>query len=203
MTHDAITPDDVLHFWFGNQPEQSYSDPGFSKLWWSKDDQVDKDITSRFQSTVRAAAAGELSAWESSAAGVLALIILADQFPRNMFRERPASFEYDGAALSWCLRGIENGWDQEVLPIQRVFWYLPLEHSESLDHQHTCVALMKRLAAEANEDSQTAFDFFVGYAIKHQTIIEQFGRYPHRNAILGRESTTEELAFLQTPGSSF
>ena len=203
MTHEMIRPEDVLHFWFGTQPETSHLDPAFSKRWWSKDEQVDNEITSRFQASVQAAVAGELSSWESSPPGVLALILLTDQFPRNMFRDTPAAFGYDSAALAWCLQGIENGRDQEVLPVQRVFWYLPLEHSESLDHQHTCVALMQRLAAESDEDSQAAFDFFVDYAIKHQAIIERFGRYPHRNRILGRDSTPEEIAFLQTPGSSF
>src|SRR5690606_32287203 len=135
--------------------------------------------------------------------GRLALIILLDQFPRNMYRETPQAFAFDAKARALTLEGLQAGDDQALRPIERVFFYLPLEHAEDLALQHRCVELFETLAASLPEETRKSFDGFTDFARKHRVIVERFGRFPHRNAILGRESTDEEIAFLRTPGSSF
>lgn len=199
----AVSPETVLQFWFGDDPETSVSNKAYSELWWSKRESTDRGIRERFESTVAGAVAGALREWERTAPGLLALILLTDQFPRNMYRETPKSFEFDHLALAWCLTGLEESKDQELLPVQRQFFYLPLEHSESIDHQDRCVRLLERLVAEVQAANQPAFRAFLSYAERHRAVIRKFGRFPHRNAILGRRSTQEEQAFLRTPGSSF
>ena len=203
MNSSTISPGTILWFWFGDNPELSASDITYSRLWWSKSDATDQQIREGFESTVSSAAAGALREWETTAPGLLALILLTDQFPRNMYRGIPRSFEYDHLGRSWCLTGIEESKDQELLPIQRLFWYLPLEHSESIEHQDKCISLVERLVAEMQVADEPAFKGFLSYAERHREIIRKFGRFPHRNVILGRENTIEEEAFLKTPGSGF
>jgi len=197
------TPETILQYWFGEIPEQSIFNQTYSRLWWSKDEITDLEIRNRFESIILDAASGRLRKWEDSSSGTLALILLTDQFPRSIYRGNPQSFAYDHLALSWCLAGITRSRDIELIPIQRLFWYLPLEHSELLEHQDQCVDLIERLVAEASDATRSIFLNFHSYAQKHREVIQRFGRFPHRNAILGRVSTPGEEAFLQTPGSSF
>ena len=131
------------------------------------------------------------------------MIILADQFSRNMYRDTPRAFFSDPKARTWCKAGLENGADRTLRPIERIFFYLPMEHSESLDDQVRSVALCKELAESVPDAHRELFDGYLNYAVRHCEIVERFGRFPHRNAILGRESTDEEIAFLAKPGSSF
>ena len=131
------------------------------------------------------------------------MIILADQFSRNMYRDTPRAFENDALALSWCKGGLESGVDRELRPIERVFLYMPLEHSESVEDQHRSVTMFTELAQSVPAQQRKLFDGYIDYAVRHRDIVQRFGRFPHRNAILGRESTEEEVAFLQQPGSSF
>lgn len=203
MNSTNVTPERIIQFWFGDDPQNSASDKTYQQLWWSKQDAIDQQIRQRFEATVSRAAAGALREWEATATGLLALIILTDQFPRNIYRGTAQSFEYDHLALAWCLTGIEESKDQQVLPIQRLFWYLPLEHSESIEHQDKCVSLVERLVAEVPSADKPAFEDFLNYAERHRQVIRRFGRFPHRNAILGRDNSQEEEAFLKTPGSSF
>jgi uncharacterized protein (DUF924 family) len=203
MNSPDVTPGSIIRFWFGDDPQKSASDTAYQQLWWSKQDAIDQQIRQRFEATVLLAAEGALRKWESTASGLLALIILTDQFPRNIYRGTAKSFEYDRLALAWCLTGIEEAKDQQVMPIQRLFWYLPLEHSESIAHQDKCVSLVERLVAEAPSDDKPAFRDFLNYAERHREVIRRFDRFPHRNAILGRESSAEEEIFLKAPGSSF
>jgi uncharacterized protein (DUF924 family) len=173
-------------------------------LWWGKSDATDALIRDRFGPLLAAADAGSLDNWTESADGRLALILVTDQFTRTIGRGTPAAFALDAQARTLCRAGIEQGHDQALLPIQRVFFYLPLEHSEHLDHQRWCVDLMKALVREAEEPAdRTTFEGYVDFAEAHLRIIERFARFPHRNAILGRDSTREEIEFLQQPGSSF
>ncbi|HKL51978.1 MAG TPA: DUF924 family protein, partial [Wenzhouxiangellaceae bacterium] len=133
----------------------------------------------------------------------LALILLLDQFPRNIYRDTSAMFRFDDQARALCVEGVETGIDARLRPIQRVFFYLPLEHAESIDDQAWCVDLMRGLVHEVPEDQKQVFEGFVDFAEAHRRIIDRFARFPHRNAILGRESTEEEVEFLKQPGSSF
>ncbi|PKL96603.1 MAG: DUF924 domain-containing protein [Gammaproteobacteria bacterium HGW-Gammaproteobacteria-8] len=200
-----LTHDQVIDFWFGDLADSASIIAGRQAgLWWGKAEASDALIRDRFGPLVEAAATGALDGWAESAEGRLGLILVTDQFTRTIGRGTPAAFALDPQALALCINGIEQGHDQALLPIQRVFFYLPLEHSEDLDHQRWCVDLMKALAREADDlADRTTFEGYVDFAEAHLRIIERFGRFPHRNAILGRASTPEETEFLQQPGSSF
>lgn len=193
----------IIEFWFGNESDDARVAETQSALWWKKNPEVDVDIREKFASDLEAAAAGRHDDWLLSPRGRLALIILADQFPRNMYRGSWRSFAYDVHALRWCKQGLEADSDQELRVIERVFFYLPLEHSEVIADQHKSVELFSLLAQSVPSGMRSLFDGYVDYAKRHREIIERFGRFPHRNAILGRESTAEEIKFLQQPGSSF
>ncbi|HJV70515.1 DUF924 family protein [Ideonella sp.] len=200
---NAETPAGILRFWFGDEPRSAATSPDCARLWWSKQPMVDAAMRDRFGPWVERAGAGALDDWAATPEGRLALILLTDQFPRNIHRGTPASFALDPRARAWCREGLATGAFDTLLPIQRLFAYLPLEHSESLYDQDRCVGLMQGLRAEARAAERSAYDGFVDYAERHREVIRRFGRFPHRNVVLGRESTAEEQAFLQTPGSSF
>lgn len=193
----------VLNFWFGLDADDAKTAQTQAKLWWSKSDDLDAAIRDGFANLTEQAIQGELSGWENTAEGRLALIILCDQFPRNMYRSLPESFAYDVQARVYCEAGLQLQADRQLRPIQRVFFYLPLEHSESLADQDKSVALYDALRREVPAAQRETFDGFYQFAIKHRAIIGRFGRFPHRNAILGRTSTADELTFMAGPGSSF
>lgn len=196
-------PDSILHFWFGTQLDDAEVAQQQSKLWWSKNPEIDEEIRTRFVDLTEAAARRGLDDWSASTKGTLAHIILTDQFPRNMYRGTAKMFAWDAQALAWCLSGMERGIDKVLRPIERVFFYLPLEHSESLHHQDMSVQCYTALADNAILQARETFQGFLFFAQRHRQVIAQFGRFPHRNQALGRISTPEEVAFLKTPGSSF
>lgn len=187
----------ILKFWFGDSPQESSYEQR-RQLWFRKRPEFDAEIRQRFADVYEQAATGALDAWQQAPLSCLALIIVLDQFPRNMFRDTPQAFATDAKALDVAQRAVAQGFDQQLRPLQRIFLYLPFEHSENLAHQHQSVELTRQLSAEAPELADV-FD----YAVRHQDVIERFGRFPHRNRILGRESTPEEIEFLKQPGSSF
>jgi len=198
--------DTVVEFWFGREfadLDDATIAGRQSGLWWAKNESTDTDMRQRFEPLVQAAGTGKLDAWQSSPEGWLALILLVDQFPRNIYRDTPGMYRFDERARALCVEGIEAGIDTRLELIQRVFFYLPLEHSESAGDQAWCVDLMRGLAREAPQDQQNVFEDFVGYAEAHKKVIDRFGRFPHRNAILGRDSSPGEIEFLDQPGSSF
>lgn len=197
------TKESVLEFWFGTQADDALVARDQAKLWWGKDASVDAQIKTRFEPLVHQAASGKLHDWNKSPDGRLAQILITDQFPRNIYRNNPAAFDHDSFARVLCLQGILAGEDKLLRPIQRVFFYLPLEHSESMAHQQQCVALMKTLAESVPVAHKPIFDDYLDYAKRHMAIIKRFGRFPHRNSLLGRVSKPEEVAFLKEPGSSF
>ena len=185
----------IIDFWFGN-PDRLDADEIENKprsMWFKSDLNIDRVIQERFTDVYRSAAAGLLVSWQDDPISCLALIITLDQFPRNIFRGTAAAFSTDNLALSIAERAIAAGFDRELVPIRRWFMYLPFEHSERREHQLTSVKLFKTLAA--NPDSQIAIDS----ALTHCELINTFGRFPHRNQILGRVSTAAELAFLAHP----
>ncbi len=196
------TPGTICQFWFGAGPDDAVAQAQ-SKLWWSKDDAVDAEIKRRFEPWIRKAEAGELSSWLDHPVGRLALILLCDQLPRNSYRNTAQAFAFDLLARAWCMEGLRDGVDRQLRTIERVFFYMPLEHSEALEDQERSVALFAELATGADPAQRKTFDGFHDFAIRHRDIVKRFGRFPHRNAILGRTSTPEELIFLATPGSSF
>lgn len=197
------TPDTIHAFWFGPHEDDAEVIARQSALWWRKQAEVDAEIGQRFSPLVEQAAFGRFDAWLGSLRGRLALVLLTDQFPRNIWRGGAAAFAFDALARRWAKEAIRLGVDEEARPIERVFLYLPLEHSEELADQREAVRLFDRLAGTVPAAQRTAFDGYLDYAHRHCEIIERFGRFPHRNAALGRETTAEEAAFLLQPGSSF
>lgn len=186
---------EVLEFWFG--PPGS---PEFGRnrsCWFTKSAEFDATLRARFLATHEAAAAGALDVWAARPLSGLALVVTLDQFPRNMFRGTPRAFATDGEALEAARSLVARRFDDCLLPVQRVFAYLPFEHAEDLGAQRESLRLYERLAADPTCVST------LGYAMRHYAIVERFGRFPHRNAILGRASTPEEIEFLTGAGSSF
>ncbi|MEM1082451.1 MAG: DUF924 family protein, partial [Pseudomonadota bacterium] len=174
-----------------------------SALWWKKDEAADRLIEQRFGALVAQASQGTLDHWSGSANGMLVLIVLLDQFRRNIFRNTPDAFSADPQALALTRQLLAEGLDQSLRPIERVFAYLPLEHSENLQDQQQCVGLMRNLQQTVPAHQRDTFAEYVDFAIRHSQVIERFGRFPHRNVILNRPSSAEEIEFLKQPGSSF
>ncbi|MGL6238535.1 DUF924 family protein [Aeromonas dhakensis] len=194
----------LFTFWFGEESDDVTRAKRQAPLWWGKNSDTDALLASRFGDQASAAAAGELAHWAEAAEGRLALILLLDQLPRNIHRGTPAAFAQDAKARDLCLKGLSLGADLALPPLERVFFYLPLEHAESREQQARSVTLFEGLAAEqADGPAQETFAGFADFARRHQVIVERFGRFPHRNAILGRASTEEETDFLLQPGSGF
>jgi uncharacterized protein (DUF924 family) len=187
--------DDVLDFWFGREGEPGYGE--FRAEWFRKDPAFDAEVTERFASLYEEAAAGDLDGWRDDARSCLALVILLDQFPRNMFRGDGRTHATDGKALETSKYSVEHALDRELPAFQRMFLYMPFMHSENAEDQCRSVGLFGRLAEEPGAPDVTS------YAVRHKEIVERFGRFPHRNAILGRRTTPEEAEFLKTEGSSF
>ncbi len=192
MSHQPQAAE-VLLFWFGGPGERGKA----QKRWFEKSDAFDRQTRERFLELYEAAAAGHLVRWQEQPHDCLALIVLLDQFPRNMFRGTPRAFAADALALEAARHALAQGHDKVLLPVERLFTYLPFEHSETLEDQERACELMQPL--EAFRETEGVYR----YAVAHRDIIRRFGRFPHRNAILGRPSTPEELAFLKQPGSSF
>ena len=198
-----IDSETILTYWFGANPDQAALAKDRADLWWSKNIDVDREIRQRFESSVQLAGDGRLNSWLIEPRGRLALIILTDQLRRNLYRESPQAFAFDTRALEWSLDGIESSVDRRLRPIERVFFYLPLEHSERLEDQERSVAMFRELLPSVDPDQQEIFESYLNFAILHRDVVARFGRFPHRNRILGRTSTPEELYFLSQPGSSF
>lgn len=193
---------EVLRFWFGDG-DDAQSIARNASRWWQANAALDAEIAQRFTALRDQAIAGQLGAWLQVPHGRLASIVLIDQFSRNLFRRDPRAFEHDASARHWCEEGLDAGADQALRPVERVFFYLPLEHSELLADQDRSVQLFTRLCDEVPAALRDPFAHFLEYAQRHRAVIARFGRFPHRNAVLGRESTPQEVAFLQQPGSSF
>ncbi len=174
----------VISFWFDEiEPAQ----------WWKKDEDFDSLIRARFAEVHNQAVLGELFSWRDTALGSLAEVIVLDQFSRNLFRNKPESFAYDSTALVLAQCAISKGFDQQLSDIERVFLYMPFMHSESKLIHVEAVKLFESVGIQSNLD----------FELKHKAIIDRFGRYPHRNDILGRSSTVEEIEFLKQPNSGF
>ena len=173
---------DILRFWFDEHPQD----------WFVKHTAFDAQVRSRFLELHRAAAAGQFAHWADASGSCLALVVVLDQFPRNMFRGEARAFATDSLARAAARVILGRGWDQQMTQSEKLFAYLPFEHSESLADQDLACELMKDFDVEQ-----------LRYAIRHREIIERFGRFPHRNGLLGRENTAAEIEFLKQPGSGF
>jgi uncharacterized protein (DUF924 family) len=194
------TPSVVTRFWLGEP-----TDPPFSRAerWWKKDPAFDAEIRERFGETLEAAALGELPEWRTNADGRLALVILLDQFSRNAFRDTPRAFAQDALAREIAIEAFAAGDDLVLPPVHVSFLLMPFMHAEDLALQQRCVEGFTKLRDEADTSLRASFESSLDFARRHLRIVEWFGRFPHRNPILGRTSTGEEIEFLKQPGSSF
>jgi uncharacterized protein (DUF924 family) len=207
-----LTPMDearkVRDFWFGKTPLAPDQLPRRMKLWFGDAgeevrNQVDETLRARFQPLVERALKGELAQWADGPRRRLSLILLLDQFPRNIHRGTAKAYAGDEQALSLALTGMQSVADAALNAVERVFFYMPLQHSESLEVQEESVAAYKRLLGEAPAELRAVIEGCVGFAERHRAVIRQFGRFPHRNEVLGRPSTAEEQAWLNQGGETF
>ena len=200
---DAIRIDAILSFWF---KEQALTAPQIDQrmdIWFSEDAVFDHEIEKEFASDIEAACNGKLQHWAASAQGRLALILLIDQFRRNIYRGTAKAFSKDKLALKLCIEGAMEKVDQVLSPIERVFFYMPLQHAESKKVQEKSVALYNRLADAVSPTFRETMLTVAQFAELHKDIIDQFGRFPHRNALLGRENTAEESEYLAGDSPDF
>lgn len=198
MTHEKQKR--VLDFWFGEDPLTVLDK---QDLWFGRDADFDRSIALQFGDMVVDAATGAFDDWAKTARGALALVILLDQFPRNIFRGEARAFANDVHARRIAEIAIDQGLDQQLSAIERAFLYMPLEHCEDLTVQQRAVELFERLVNDAQDGEHAFVTEALAYALSHRDIIEKFGRFPHRNDIVGRASSPEEKAFLKTPFSSY
>ena len=200
---------DILLFWFGPRPYTAARVQQHSRIWFGEPDapelipQTDELIRERYGELTLAAARGALSAWESSPRRRLALIVLLDQFSRNIYRGSARAYAQDLQALSLTVSGMQLGADATLDPVERLFFYMPLMHAESLDVQEESVAAFRRLVEEAPAELRRTFESNLQYAIQHRGIIARFGRFPLRNRVLGRESTPDEVEWLANEAKEF
>jgi uncharacterized protein (DUF924 family) len=193
----------VLQFWFGDVDELGRSDVMHSRRWFMKDEAFDREIAQRFGETYADVRGGRREAWLDDPRGRVAYVIVLDQFPRNMFRGTARMFEGDRQALAAAVEGVARHDDAGLNTSERSFLYMPYMHSEDIDMQDRSVALFKDLVETAPSELRASMLSAVQYAEKHRDIIARYGRFPHRNTALGRQSTPEELAFIAEPGSGF
>jgi uncharacterized protein (DUF924 family) len=185
----TIHPSEILDFWFETDPSER------RKKWFEKAPEFDTECT-RFNAAIRTARGGHLDLWATTPRGGLALVILLDQLPRNVFRCSAEAFAADAHAREIARGMIAAGFDTALTPIERMFVYLPFEHGETIDDQNCSVRLFETLADVLGRDT-------IGYAHRHREVIQRFGRFPHRNAVLGRVNTPEEAEYLAQPGAGF
>lgn len=196
-------PATVLDYWFGEIAADGTVSEEKKALWFTKRDETDEDIRRRFGQDVELALAGRLDGWRETPSGTLALVLLLDQFTRNIFRDTPRAFAGDPQALAISLAAWDAGIVNSMRTLEQTFLSLPLEHAEDIAVQERSVAVFARILAEAPPALRETLESNHQYAVAHRDIVARFGRFPHRNAILGRPSTPEEVEFLTQPGSSF
>lgn len=191
---------DVLDFWFGFLPTPDFFPDDKMPIWFASTPEIDRQIRNFFSQDMLKAERGEYNWWRETPRGRLALILLLDQIPRHLYRNKPQSFVLDRMARAVVLEGLKKGDDKELYPIERAFFYLPLEHAEDIDLQNLSVQSYRQLLAESPEPLKLQMQDFLQSAISHQQQIARFGRFPYRNAVLGRESTPEETVYLMQWG---
>ena len=199
----VATPRDVLSFWFEDAAKNPEALRRRATVWFHSDPAFDRECAARFASTLEDAARGGLDHWAGTPHGRLALVIVLDQIPRNIHRGSPAAFMHDAEAAAHCIAAVESGQDQALSRVERIFLYMPLQHAEDLGLQRRSVERFESLAPGADEAWRDYFAENVRYARLHRDIIERFGRFPHRNRILDRESTEEEARYLADGAPTF
>lgn len=187
---------DLLNFWFGHLGSADLPSSDRTNLWFGENEIVKKQLKN-FTGEFEAATAGKLNEWAKTPRGRLALILLFDQFPRYIYRRSSQAFAYDVAAQKLCADGLREKMDQSLTLIERVFFYMPLVHSEDVDNQEKSIRLYQDLVTLSMSETTQIYQLFLAYAYAHFRVIKEFGRFPQRNKVLGRVSTDEELSFLK------
>jgi len=196
-------PEDVLSFWFADDVHSPEGVAACCRRWFESDPAFDERVRGRFGELPARALRGELHAWRAEPRSTLALVLTLDQLPRNLYRGTAACFAYDAAALDLAVFALEREDDFELAPLEAMFLYLPFEHTEDPAAQDRSVSLFRGLVDRASPPLRPQFESFLEYAVRHCEVIERFGRFPHRNATLGRESTDDERAYLEAGGETF
>ncbi len=190
--------EEIVEYWIGDAASSPVEAKNRTKLWYMSTPEQDAELESRFGADLKAAEAGHLDDWANSPEGALALIILLDQFSRNLYRGTANAFGNDARALAITLDALEQGFDKNLPIIGTVFLLHPCHHSESLEHHDRCVAGYEKLRENAGPEWHEILDNFLHHALEHRDVIKRFGRFPHRNAVLGRRSTQEEIDYLDS-----
>ncbi|MEX1082578.1 MAG: DUF924 family protein [Halofilum sp. (in: g-proteobacteria)] len=194
----------ILEFWFGSLDARGLlTDPGIERRWFTADEQLDNEIRARFEADLRNAAAGRLQRWVREPRRALALTILCDQFPRNMYRGTPRAFLFDERARHACEEALRLGHDAHLWPVEQMFLLMPLQHAEDLDCQNESARRLTALVDAAPPEQASTLEEALRFAEDHRRVVERFGRFPHRNEVLGRESTPDERAFLASGAASW
>lgn len=195
--------EDILSFWFGAIAADGSCTPETVKRWWAKNEDFDREVTETFGAAIAAAESGDLDDWQSTARGCLAMVILLDQMTRNSRRGLGSQYDADAKAQALVRHAIEQGYEQQLRTMERYFLYMPLMHAESRELQQEGIERFDALAANAEPGAKQSAEGAADYMRRHEVIVARFGRFPHRNEMLGRDSTPEEIEFLKQPGSSF
>lgn len=198
-----ITPEQVLDYWFSDATESPEKAAARGDFWFKSNPAVDVEIDERFRSVLDAAAEHELDHWLATPKGRLAMIIVLDQFPRNIFRGTEEAFAYDGDALTIMLQGLNVDVPEHLQPVEQAFYLMPTQHAEDIEIQRMGVSQYEACAGNAPEAWAAHMKGYTDFARQHLEIIEKFGRFPHRNSILSRISTEEETAYLNDGGATF
>lgn len=193
----------LLSFWFGPDLHTPAAVRARTAIWFGGDREFDSEIEARFSEWPARAEAGRFDSWKLEPRSSLALILCLDQVPRNLHRNDAAAFRFDAAASRLACRFVDAGYDGLLDPLEAVFLYLPFEHAENLELQDRCVDCFERLLGRVPAELHEAFQGFLDYAVQHRDVVARFGRFPHRNDVLKRESTSEERAFLSSGGETF
>lgn len=188
---------ELLDFWFGDLGHADLPSSDRTNLWFGENEKLKTQMLEKFKKEYHSAVQGDLTDWAESPRGRLALIILLDQFSRNFYRNSPQAFAYDKEAQDLCLGGLDEKMDQSLTLIERVFFYMPLVHSEDPHYQEQSIHLFQNLVTLSMTETTQVYQLFLAYAYAHFRVIKEFGRFPQRNTILGRDSTEAELSFLK------
>jgi uncharacterized protein (DUF924 family) len=195
--------DELLEFWFGADLDSPAAVAQRNELWFGGAAQTDREIRARFADLPDRAAAGALDGWLAAPRSALALVIALDQLPRNLFRGTTRGFAYDARAVEVASASLDAGFDRDLHPLEAGFFYMPFQHAERLDLQERSVALFEALRSSAPAALRPGLEEWAGYARRHRDVIARFGRFPHRNALLGRHSTAAESTYLESGGERF
>lgn len=194
---------EVRDFWFAGMDDSGRVPSSTRERWFKTDPAFDEEIRRRFGNLLAEAEGGGLTDWEAAPRSALSLILVLDQFTRNLYRDDARAFAHDPRAQRLTMQCMDSGFDEDLHLVERHFLYLPLMHAEDQVLQHRSVKCYEQLAHEAPPEERETYDFVLEFAVKHKALIDRFGRFPHRNEVLGRESTSQELTFLEEKGRGF